>query len=343
MYKQFITMTLALISLNIFTVQAQTNDEKKFHIAQISFIAPLGTQGIQSTQYVNGFSLNMLAGRSGGLKGLEIAGLINTTHGDIEGLQIAGLINHTKGMVTGMQLSGILNHTSEETSGLQISGLINNTGKNIKGVQMAGILNQCTDTLQGVQVSGLINRTRVVDGLQIGVINFADTVNEGLQLGFLNFAKNGYYALETGGNETMHGVVSWKMGTKKLYNIFSTGMRMIDKKVLWGLGYGLGTCIDLNAKNDISIDLLAYNMHEDMQWNERLNMLCKLNISYAWHITDKVACYAGASVNVVISENQDQQGHYVTEGISPWQLLKNSEGANSEAIYPGFHIGFRFQ
>ena len=75
--------------------QTQGEDQYNFkRKLQFSLIYPLATNGI-STQYANYFSLNTLAGASGGLKGIELGGLLNFNRHTAEGLQFSELFNVT--------------------------------------------------------------------------------------------------------------------------------------------------------------------------------------------------------------------------------------------------------
>jgi hypothetical protein len=151
---------------------------------QLTFISPLGTNGIYSGRVVNHASINILAGVSGGVIGAELGGLSNFSKGDIRGLQAAGLFNGSMGIVKGVQLSGLGNYNKEYVHGLQVSGLTNVNTAAVVGVQLSGIFNYAKNHVEGVQASGLINTASGdVKGLQLsGITNVATKPVSGAQI-----------------------------------------------------------------------------------------------------------------------------------------------------------------
>ena len=95
-FKIVLIIALVSFSLQGFSKQNESTEMEKrmFHL---SFITPLGTNGIESWNTINHFSLNLFAGFSGGLEGIEIAGFANGLKEDMKGIQIAGFCNNTFG------------------------------------------------------------------------------------------------------------------------------------------------------------------------------------------------------------------------------------------------------
>jgi len=189
---------------------------------QISFIPYLGTNWKVGGSITNRVSLNLLAGYSGGLKGVEVGGLLNIDRNDIRGVQvgglgnivggkgkgwqIGGLFNYDLKKFEGVQIGGLMNYVPDTISGVQIGGLVNTVMGKIKGVQIAGLTNVVTSNSDGWQVAGLLNVTvkdvkqvqiagllnygHNIDGVQIGgLINIARNHNDGVQIGgLLNYA-----------------------------------------------------------------------------------------------------------------------------------------------------------
>ena len=84
-----VTVLIAILSLNI-SAQKEVKDSNTIvRPVQISFVTPLGTNGMESWKVINNFSLNMFAGYNGGVQGVEIAGFHNQIKEDVVGLQIA--------------------------------------------------------------------------------------------------------------------------------------------------------------------------------------------------------------------------------------------------------------
>ena len=124
---------------------------------QITFVYPLGTNGRQSPEYLNRFSLNILSGNNGGVKGAEVGSLVNLIHKDVHGSQIAGLVNLDKGSFKGAQLAGIANLVGQNVKGFQAAGIANLNKKRTQGAHFAGIVNMTGDTSSVFQASGVLS------------------------------------------------------------------------------------------------------------------------------------------------------------------------------------------
>jgi len=212
---------IILSCLTIFSASAQNDTTVASRPAQVSFFYPLGTNGIDSPQYVNNLSFNILYGVNGGLNGFELGGLVNTELGAVNGIQIAGLANINAKQADGIMISGITNIVKDSSqsvaiagisnivggsaNGAQIAGISNTVNGNFNGIQAAGIANVNNGSLIGLQVAGISNtnnghfigaqvsgisnlNTGNLTGLQIGLLNKAQKVN-GLQLGLFNYAE----------------------------------------------------------------------------------------------------------------------------------------------------------
>jgi len=171
------------------SVSAQeTNDLKKFP-AQISIVYPVGTHGRQSVNHTYNLSLNLLTGKVGGVKGLEVSGLYGRVENNVLGIQIAGLGSVAGGKAKGLQASGLVNVVGDEMKGIQVSGITNVVGDGMKGVQVSGFANVIGDEMKGIQMTGFANV--IGDNMKgIQVSGFANVVGDemkGIQTsGFAN-------------------------------------------------------------------------------------------------------------------------------------------------------------
>lgn len=214
-------------SLNL--VRFLVNSKAKLHMrnvemveqrwVQVSLLPVLGTNGLMGGKIGNNVSLNIMAGYSHSVQGVELGGFFNVDRMDVKGLQaagfgnivggrmvgaqLAGYVNLTPGGGGGTQLSGFVNHAgtafkgmqgtgfvniSNATKGAQLAGFTNFTLLEMKGVQASGFLNM-TGTLSGAQFSGFLNMAGAVKGAQLsGFLNMAGTVR-GVQVGIVNVAK----------------------------------------------------------------------------------------------------------------------------------------------------------
>lgn len=203
-------------------VNSQNLEVRTSRTFQASIIPYIGTNWRITGSITNRFSLNLLAGYTGGLDGVEVGGLLNIDRRDISGVQIGGLgnivggvgsgwqigglFNYDLGRFRGVQIGGLMNYVPDTISGVQIGGLTNIVTGRIKGVQLAGLTNIVTRSCDGWQVSGLLNLTikdvrqaqitglvnygHNVDGFQLaGLVNIARNHNDGVQIaGLVNYA-----------------------------------------------------------------------------------------------------------------------------------------------------------
>ena len=184
---------------------------------QASIIPYIGTNWKVTGSITNRVSLNLLAGYTGGLKGVEVGGLLNVVKNEIHGLQVGGLGNIVGGVGTGWQIGGLFNYDVNQFKGVQIGGLMNYVTDTVSGVQIGGLTNILTGTVKGIQVSGLTNIvTKNCDGWQIsgllnltlkdvkqvqiaGLVNYGRDV-EGVQIaGLVNMARMGNSGVQIAG------------------------------------------------------------------------------------------------------------------------------------------------
>ncbi|NQY08186.1 MAG: hypothetical protein HRT71_01545 [Flavobacteriales bacterium] len=223
--KEIKLLAIAIFGLAISSyageeVKEAKTDTMKTNQVQISFIYPLGTNGVDAINIVDQVSLNIFAGINGGVDGLQLAGFSNMIKGDVKGIQLSGFLNANAGETTGFQGAGFLNVNRRKTTGVQaagfanavaadvngaqfagflnatngkvkghqFAGFVNVVGDSIKGIQAAGFVNIAVQNVKGIQAAGFANLAKDVEGAQLsGFINVAKKL-KGVQIGFINFA-----------------------------------------------------------------------------------------------------------------------------------------------------------
>ncbi len=312
--------------------QIQSANLKKFFATrnfQLSFVPGISTQGELSAQVTSDYSLNVLGGYTrsikkvevgglfninkkdaqyfqmaglfnavgGSFKGLQVAGIHNMVLDSLTGLQVSGITNFVKTKVNGMQIAGIYNHVKDSVKGLQISGIANYTTKTT-GWQVAGIANISKQSIKGVQLAGIVNYTKHLKGLQIGLINIADSSN-GYSIGLINFVKHGYHKLSVYTNEVTNVNIAYKAGNKKLYSILNAGATYTKNKKLYSYGYGVGNEATLFKKTTLNTELTANKIYAGT-WK---NTQSKLALSIQWQPLKGISLFAGPSISI-FSSNQ---------------------------------------
>ena len=206
-YKLSIILILSSIiaeSQVLSSRKGNTHNKSEF---QISLIYPIGTNGGNSYNITNNFSINLIAGINGGVNGMEFGGFLNIDKQEVHGIQLAGFGNLNGGNTNGIQMSGFFNVNKGSMGGLQLAGFTNLNSGSCRGIQGAGFLNYNRDSEQIVQLAGFGNISGSFDGIQAaGFFNFSrtagtadsvdvlknyDFLKSGMQLaGFVNVAED---------------------------------------------------------------------------------------------------------------------------------------------------------
>lgn len=359
MKRTMITVLLALVAgLMAFADGSDTN-EMKYRPLQVTFFFPAGSNGLNSPEFSNGFSLNILAGMNGGLRGAEFSGLAGLLKGDMKGAQFAGLLNTAGGDMKGFQAAGLVNVVGHSSHGMQAAGLVNVVGGKFKGAQVAGLVNVTAGKGKGFQAAGLVNVsagakvTQIaglanvatkLKGVQIGLFNYADTVESGIPVGLFSIVgKGGYHAFEIAGNETFYFNPDFKLGVRHFYTVFTAGVSYRDEMIFWGWGLGAGTRFPIAKKADLSLEAICYQVNLDEWFTHGPNLLNRINLSFAWQVAPHLALTFTPSWNVTVEDQFNEYGEKVREPWAPWSVydIDWGNGFISE-MYPGVGIGIRF-
>jgi len=329
--------------------------------------ADLGTtNGCQFAGFIN-FNL-------GKLKGAQFAGFVNTVTNNTEGVQMAGLVNTVVGEFNGAQLSGFVNLATKKTKGAQFTGFVNVVTDSIDGVQGAGYANYSmgnsagqisgltnvnvgdlngaqitgfanvnSGRVKGLQLGGFVNITQQLKGVQIGCFNYVDSLEKGIPIGILSIVKNGYRTFEISTSETLYGIASFKTGTHNFYNIFSAGVGFRNHKTLFGLGYGLGTLLNVSEKMNLAIEAHSFQINENFGDAHYLNLWNKITIQPTFQLKPGLEVFGGPTFNVIVSDTKNNEGIPVYSSIAPFTTFSKvySNGIKVE-MYPGFSVGVRF-
>ncbi len=316
---------------------------KKFFVVrpyQISLLPPISTNGGLNAQVINKFSLNIWGGYSAGVRGAEFGGIFNINkknmHGyqnagifnlvgghvqgvqlagntnvvleNLYGLQAAGINNFVKRKVTGVQFSGIHNHAGDTLSGAQFAGITNFTNKKTTGLQVAGIGNFSRRNFTGIQAAGIFNYAGMLHGLQVGLVNVADSSN-GYSFGLLNIVrKNGYRKISVSTNELAAVNVEIKTGNAKMYCILMGGINISDSAKLYSYGFGVGHDFPFSKKISISVSASAQYIYLGNRTGT--NILNSLKPSVNLHLSKGISIFAGPSLNIYYSNQTAAEAGY---------------------------------
>jgi hypothetical protein len=236
---------------------------------QVSIAPGLSTHGLFSSQVVNKVSINLAGGYTAGVNGFEAGGLFNINKGNSRYLQLAGVFNLVGGNFTGIQLAGVTNRALDT----------------VKGVQVAGFINKSEGPVSGVQVGALTNEAHQLKGVQIGLVNVADT-SSGFSIGLINIIRNGFYKVGVSTNNLTNTNMTFSTGTHRFYTTLILGSNISINSRMHVFGAGIGhdfiltdkLCVSANA----SIMLPYTGTSVDDRWKQAkllLNLQLSKNIS----------------------------------------------------------------
>lgn len=337
--------------------QPARQDRYPKRAAQIGFIPPLSTNGLESGKVSNRLSLNVLGSYAAALDGVELsglfnaekdyvdgtqlAGIVNTVGHELDGVQFAGIANVVGGKIHGAQFGGIANVVGKGVTGAQLAGIANLAGQEVRGAQVAGIAN-IARSVTGPQIAGIINVAQQVKGAQIGLINIAQHI-DGPQIGLISISPNGYRRFEVWASDALHANVAFKMGgNRQFYNIFALGATIpTNDRTRWGFGYGLGTNQPLGSRNQLSLEAISYQIHEENTTWDQLNMLNQARVSFIFPIHIRLAVTLTPTFNVQVSELE------VAEGIGTkwvgWSVYDRLTANEIRVrMWPGLNVGLQF-
>ncbi len=308
---------------------------------QFSLVPGIGSHGKMGAQVINHFSLNAVGGYTAGTRGVEIggvfnidkknvsffqvAGVFNTVGGrvngfqvagvnntvldSVSGFQVAGVNNMVKGPFRGFQVGGVYNHVTDSLYGMQVGGVANFVRKTVNGLQVAGVLNFANRAVNGVQISGVFNYTKKLRGVQIGLINIADS-SDGYSIGLINVVVNGYHKLSYSVNELQDVHLGIKTGNRKLYSILNAGLRTGDSSKVYSFGYGIGSEWTLNHRQTL---LLNPELHFEYlylgSW-AKTNLLNKIKLLAGIRLHRLFTISAGPTFNIYYTNQTEHIDGY---------------------------------
>jgi hypothetical protein len=299
------------------------------------------------------------------MDGFQIAGFGNTVGGRVRGAQLAGFYNVNGRALRGFQGAGFVNVAGTDVNGAQASGFVNVAGRALTGFQGAGFVNVADSAGTAVQAagfgnvagpgnipfqgSGFFNVAREINGAQItGFVNVADRV-KGVQLaGFLNICdsidgvpiglinvvrKNGYRSVGFSVSEVQYANLSFQLGVKQLYTIYSFG-KTFGPGSRWMFGGGLGTAVSLNENLLLNLEgtvhqelWIASPNHPYFLTIDRLNMYNTLKVLFGWSMQDQVSLHVGPTFNVSVAHTRPDMGQLSWYQIAPYSIF-NRTGSN---------------
>jgi len=279
---------------------------------QLTGLVNVSLEGVQGTQ-IAGFG-----NYSYSIRGMQFAGFGNLSE-DVRGTQIAGFGNVSEN-VRGTQIAGFGNLAKKDLKGVQIAGF-GNSADSAKGVQIAGLYNY-SERVNGVQISGMFNRAKTLSGLQIGLVSMNDTIKRGGSLSLVNIVKRGFYReFEFSVADYSNFAVTYRMGTRTLYTIYTVGTNFIEDN-LWNFGIGFGHRRTISNNLDFRPELVSYGYFPMDFKDVQPTISTHLKFGFVYNISKKFGLSLAPSVFVMNSRlNNADAEHYRISPITSFHTL----------------------
>jgi hypothetical protein len=313
-------------------------DVSWLQIAGFGNLVGRNVYGIQAAGFAN---VN-----GGETKAIQLAGFANTNLGESIGVQVAGFANtNLKGM-NGVQVAGLGNVTIGDSKGVQVAGLGNVQVGDYRGSQFAGLSNIATKKISGSQVATFFNHAKIVQGTQIGLINYADTLG-GVPIGLLSIVKTGYHKIELSADEVFYTNLAFRSGVRKFYTMLHAGFKP-DKSLnpgdssVWTFGYGLGTARKISKKIFLNIDASAQHVNKG-SFTNALSLLNKIHVGFDFQLAKGFSLYTGATLNGYLTNNNYKEYPVLFTDFKPNVFYDENIGtSNNLKMWLGAKVALRF-
>ncbi len=267
------------------------------------------------------------------VQGGQFAGIANVTIDSIKGIQAAGITNLCIKDIVGFQMAGITN-TGKSLKGMQAAGIINVAASDVTGMQFSGLINMCGGTLRGMQAGSIINFSKELRGVQLGIINVADTAN-GVGIGLFSFVRKGYHKISISTNEVANFNAAIKTGTKWLYNIYSFGMNFSNNNKVYMYGFGWGSELRILKNVSINPEATGHAVYLG-NWND-VNILGKFHTNINYRVNKYISVFAGPAFTIFYNNQQTKYPGFKTNFPSEGYKVNNLQ--YNESTWIGWNAG----
>jgi hypothetical protein len=164
-------------------------------------------------------------------------------------------------------------------------------------MQAAGVFNTAR-TVDGVQLAGVLNHTKHLKGLQIGIVNIADT-SDGVSIGLVNIVRHGLHELSVYADEWSPLNFAFRSGTPNFYGILFAGLNPDNDRRSYYYGYGFGRQCKLTQTLSLRPELSFLHISPvDLQHFDKNTFVGRLDVDLHWQPTKQFGISAGPSCSI---------------------------------------------
>jgi hypothetical protein len=284
---------------------------------------------VYGVDVVRHVSANLLVGKTAGLAGVEVGGLVNLTAGGVCGVQLAGVANMGHGPVRGWQAAGGVN-LAGPLDGAQTAGGVN-IAADARGLQLASV-NIAVGRIQGAQL-GVVNVAAAdVQGAQLGLVNVAPTSD--FSLGLLNILWRGRLHLDLWGMESGMAMLGVKHGGDHFHNIYGAGVRPGPGGAMASFALGLGGHFPLAGPIFVDADAIAYSLHSSEVPFSGTLMQARALLGVS--VAREFALYAAPTFNLLLTADAEPPE---LSRFGDFRLHEGEGGYALRSVWPGLTLG----
>lgn len=324
--------------------------------AHLALTPGASTNGFLSGKFTNRFSVNLIAGYSYALEGVEIGGFLNMERSYVEGVQLSGALNINGDYTDGVQMAGMSNITIGWVKGLQMGGFSNhcgdlqgwqlagalNSSTNGTGNQMAGAVNWNTGTFEGLQASGFLNYAKTLKGVQIGIVNLADSVASGAMIGVINLAKNGIHHFEVSSNDVTPYNIAFRSGVYPFYVILQAGIDPHEGK-LWDQGMGFGSMHRIKQKTMIDFEGTYHQLQPlDEKYMDGANADIRLKVRFGYQLAKHLSIIGGPVIHYYFFNPDHAEDLSFADRFGKHAFANSSSDTKVSKAWVGYELAVRF-
>ena len=147
-----------------------------------------------------------------------------------------------------------------------------------------------------------MNFANVINGVQIGIVNIADTFKRGVPIGIINIVRNGYVSLSMGTDALSFNRLRFASGMHYFHTILSAGVRVNNNMVDYSYGIGFGAMNKSTSKLILKAELMTRfaEMHNQAS---QFNLQESISILTGFRIRKHLELTFGPTFNVLFSNS----------------------------------------
>lgn len=250
---------------------------------------------------VRAFSLGLLGGLAGGVRGVAVAGGVGIETRSLCGLAIAGGVNVVAGPVVGVELAPI---------------------------------NIAIGPVRGLQLGQVNIATGPVHGLQLGVINIAPEADA--SLGLLNVLWRGRTTIDAWiMAERGLAFLGVEHGGRVIHNIYGVGLRSGTRGAGWAVTLGVGARIHAGPRFTLDLDALWSSL-QGGGLTDPATQLPSLRLLGGARLGRSLTVLAGLGYSVLVTRDAAEAARLHLAGTR----FTHSGGVQVVG-YPGLTLGLR--